>query len=347
MTVRVAHLSDLHIARPPDSDAESEITYFEAFITRALPAALAGGLLASLAHPRTREALLDLMAEARDKAEEIDWGKVALVLAGVGAVGAAVGFIYRRKLMQFFLSMRKDNHVVRDRLLRDLSTRRIDHLVISGDLTNVASPEEFRHARAFVDELSEATGGAGIALVPGNHDVQDSEPLDGKPDLGLFNQTFGDLIGPEPRFPHVGRVGPLCIVGLNSCTSGEGFGTRGRIGESQRSRLERALQGLDRGPKALVLHHHLRKRKLFEPGMPPLEDAAELLDLSRSHDVRIVFHGHQHTLYSDEEARLPLMCAGSTTLGSGGWRTRPEYRVFSFDDGGTLGEAPEVIELGE
>ena len=92
MPVRIAHISDLHIARPPNSDPDSEVTYFEAFMTRALPAALASGVVAALAHPRTRAAILDLMSAARDKAEEIDWGKLALVLAGVGAIGAAVGF---------------------------------------------------------------------------------------------------------------------------------------------------------------------------------------------------------------------------------------------------------------
>ena len=345
MTIRVAHISDLHIARSPGTDPEGEIAYFEVFVKRALPVAASVVVIGYLARPRVREAVLELLESARDRVGEVDRVKFAAVVGGLTAAGAALAYAYRRELMHLWLSLRRDNGRVRERLLRDLATRAVDHVVISGDMTNVASPDEFKHAREFVDELRGATRGVGITLVPGNHDVQDSHPQDGVPDLGLFNEEFGDLFNAGVLYPNLQQVGPLTIVGLNSCTLGEGFGIRGCIGDRQREKLDALLMRAEGGPKALVLHHHMRRRSPLDRSLPPLDDADELLDIARERGVRLVFHGHKHTLYEDETTDIPLVCAGSTTLGGGGWRSRPGYRVFGIENSGDLGQVPEVIRL--
>ena len=132
---------------------------------------------------------------------------------------------------------------------------------------------------------------------------------------------------------------------MNSCTPGKGFGTRGCIGQEQLAELEVLLAGAESGPRVLVLHHHLRRRGRLDPGMPPLDDASELLDIARRHDVRLILHGHQHTLYRDEDASLPMACAGSTTLGGERRRSRPGYRIFELEDDGGVPAIPEVIGL--
>jgi len=345
MPIRLAHISDLHIACPPDSDPEGEVAYFEALAKRALPVAVATAVITALAHPRTREAVLDGLNSARGRVAEIDRTKIGLILAGLGAAGVTLAIVYRRKLMQLWLSLRGANQRVRARLLEDLANRSVDHVVISGDMTNVASRDEFNHARAFVHELQGAARGASITLVPGNHDVGDSHPRDGVPDLGLFHETFGDWLGPGHRYPHLQQVERLSIVGLNSCTPGKGFGTRGRIGAQQLGEVDRLLASADPGPRVLVLHHHLRRRTLIDPGMPPLDDASDLLDLAGRLDVCLVLHGHQHTLYEDEKSPLPLVCAGSTTLGGGGRKSKPGYRIFEIGDDGALASKPDVIRL--
>ncbi|HEX9002629.1 MAG TPA: TIR domain-containing protein, partial [Blastocatellia bacterium] len=65
-------------------------------------------------------------------------------------------------------------------LVRDLKDRqgglgfeRLDYLVISGDLTNRAAPEEFEQAREFISGLIERfeLSAARLVIVPGNHDL--------------------------------------------------------------------------------------------------------------------------------------------------------------------------------
>lgn len=61
-----------------------------------------------------------------------------------------------------------------------LGLRRLDYLVLSGDLTNCASPEEFEQARRFVSRLIELFGltAQRCVIVPGNHDLNwDEENL--------------------------------------------------------------------------------------------------------------------------------------------------------------------------
>ncbi len=57
---------------------------------------------------------------------------------------------------------------VLDRLVEDLLARSPDHIAMTGDLVNIALPEEFRVVRRWLDE----TGGPEtITVIPGNHDA--------------------------------------------------------------------------------------------------------------------------------------------------------------------------------
>ncbi|MCY1032644.1 metallophosphoesterase [Corallococcus sp. BB11-1] len=95
-----------------------------------------------------------------------------------------------------------------------LGVERVDYLVISGDITNRATPEEFEQAREFVSQLIHELGltSERCIIVPGNHDLhwdtdvynlkkkrQVSEK-DLKP--GMFHQT-GDVyfVRDEVKYP--------------------------------------------------------------------------------------------------------------------------------------------------
>jgi hypothetical protein len=83
------------------------------------------------------------------------------------------------------------------------------------------------------------------------------------------------------------------------------------LGPDQLGRLDEHLSSLEPGPRMVGLHHHLRKKGL-EPGMPPLEDAAELLAICRRHDVGWILHGHKHESYCHSVGPIEVRCAGST-----------------------------------
>src|SRR6185295_13195975 len=66
----------------------------------------------------------------------------------------------------------------------------VDHVLCTGDVTNLALRQEFEFARARFDRL--ALGPAGVTVIPGNHDAYVAE---GVP---LFAELFADYAASDP-----------------------------------------------------------------------------------------------------------------------------------------------------
>src|SRR5258708_26565911 len=77
-------------------------------------------------------------------------------------------------------------------IVADIKAIKPDHIALTGDLVNVALPEEFHRAAAW---LAAFDGPARITVIPGNHDVYVPIPWD--QGLGLWGAYMaGD--GPPP-----------------------------------------------------------------------------------------------------------------------------------------------------
>lgn len=117
-------------------------------------------------------------------------------------------------------------------------------LVVSGDLTQRAKPEQFREARRYLDTLP----GAQI-VVPGNHDV----PL-----YNVFQRFFTPLTkyrryisrDLEPTYFDE----EIAVVGVNTARSLVFKG--GRINESQVEAVRAKLCTLSEGITKIVVSHH-------------------------------------------------------------------------------------------
>lgn len=125
-----------------------------------------------------------------------------------------------------------------------LQATRPDVLVVSGDLTQRAKPQEFVQARAFLDTFSMPK-----IIVPGNHDV----PL-----YDVFRRFFSPLkryqryitSDMEPFYAD----DEIAILGINSARSLTFKG--GRVNAAQMERVRARLQPLSqRLVKILVTHH--------------------------------------------------------------------------------------------
>ena len=108
---------------------------------------------------------------------------------------------------------------VLEALRRDLHGTRPGHLVITGDLTQIALPDEFRQARAWLDSL----GSPGeVTVVPGNHDAY--VPVSWAQGLSQWQPYLmsddvrhgirGDSA--ETVFPSLRVRGPVAFIGLSS-----------------------------------------------------------------------------------------------------------------------------------
>jgi 3',5'-cyclic AMP phosphodiesterase CpdA len=186
---------------------------------------------------------------------------------------------------------------VLEALRRDLLEVRPEHLVITGDLTQIALPDEFRQARLWLESL----GSPGqVTVVPGNHDAYVPVPW-----AQGFSQWQPYLVSDQPPragqddsaetvFPSLRVRGPVAFIGLSSARPSAPLLATGRLGRGQLQRLEALLrQTRDRGLFRVVLLHHppvpgeerWRKR---------LTDAEQLCAVIARQGAELVLHGHRH-----------------------------------------------------
>jgi 3',5'-cyclic AMP phosphodiesterase CpdA len=203
------------------------------------------------------------------------------------------------------------------RLLAAAESERADHLLVSGDLTAIALPEEFEEARAAL------AGWSGrMTIIPGNHDRY----TPGAARARLFEKSFekelrSDISGSavEGHFPIVKLLGSeVAIVGLTSARVPltPGFAA-GWIGKAQRQRLAELLASAElKGRTVFVACHHAPFRANGAPDRKNhgLIDGAKLLEVLRAGKAAALGHGHIHKRYRvDKPGGPPIFCAGSST----------------------------------
>src|SRR5258707_7013795 len=100
-------------------------------------------------------------------------------------------------------------------IVADIKAEKPDHIALTGDLVNVALPEEFRRA---ADWLAAFDGPARITVIPGNHDVYVPIPWD--QGLGLWGAYMAGDGQPAAKgfdvFPTLRRRGGRRLLGLSA-----------------------------------------------------------------------------------------------------------------------------------
>lgn len=201
-----------------------------------------------------------------------------------------------------------------------IERHRPDLVVLSGDLTQRARPEQFRQARAFVDRIPVPT-----LVVPGNHDVPLYRVFERAFDpYGAYKKYFSTELEP------VWRDDEMLVVGINTA-----FGWTIKDGRIKLSRLLEVADVLEKTPdpmfKVVVAHHHMIPPPNFG-SQRVLANAYEAIDLFSSAGVDLILSGHLHQAYignSEEfypKGRPPVVIlhSGTTTSnrGRGGERER-------------------------
>lgn len=193
----------------------------------------------------------------------------------------------------------------------------VDHVVVTGDLSNVALESAWRSARALLEPLRGAE--IGVSVIPGNHDAYVPSALD-----GTFERVFDDWLGdlrdrPHP-YPYVVRIGPVSLVHVNTGVPTPPIQAFGRLGGPQLERLDALLEQEREAGQTLVvaLHHHPTRAPHKQHELPRgLHDAAPFRALLRTHRVALVLHGHNHYHHARRLRGAPetliVGCSCSTT----------------------------------
>lgn len=233
---------------------------------------------------------------------------------------------------------RRRRHVHRAEILAalaaELRAAEPDHIVITGDLTNFALPEEFRQAAAWLEALAAADG---ISVVPGNHDalvrLADSEGL-----RRWARWTCADGV-----WPFVHRRLGLALIGVNSAVPTAPLLARGRIGTAQLARLEAILheEGRSGRVRVLLVHHPLADAA--SNWRRALADRAALRAVLARAGVEIVLHGHARAPRLDAvpgpeamQGMIPCVCVPSSSAVANAHDAPARWHRMRFDFGGQV-----------
>jgi 3',5'-cyclic AMP phosphodiesterase CpdA len=184
---------------------------------------------------------------------------------------------------------------VLDALTKDLLESAPDHIAVTGDITNIALPEEFSRAGTWLESLGAADR---VSAIPGNHDAYTRIPWrDSMAHWREFMTSDGEANAEENgpvEFPFVRIRANVAMIGVSTALPTLPFLATGEIGAKQMSALEGALMSLgERGLFRVVLIHHppvpgvskVRKR---------LVDADAFSATIANTGAELILHGHTH-----------------------------------------------------
>jgi len=225
---------------------------------------------------------------------------------------------------------------VLDRLMDDLLAQEPDHIAMTGDLVNIALPEEFRAARRWLESIG---GPETITVIPGNHDAY--VPFLRNPWVANWEPYMlaneGGLVYTESHphaFPFVRLLGDIALVCLSTARPTMPAMSSGRLGRTQRQRTGEILEQLDReGYCRVVLIHH--------PPLPgltdwrrALHDAAAFRELLMEKGAELVLHGHNHrvmtTMLEGRGGPIPIIGAPSASFASPDPNKTARFNLFSI-----------------
>jgi len=221
-------------------------------------------------------------------------------------------------------------------ILRHMQGQNPQHLAISGDLVNLALPEEFNRARAKIASLGAAED---ISLVFGNHDAYVPGALARA--CAVFAPWIkSDAPAAKAAFPYMRIRGEVAFIGVSSALATPPFIAAGYFGAGQAAALAALLQqaAAQKLFRVVMLHH------------PPYYGAAEaaraLWGIKRFHKVlaaegaELVLHGHTHVpslAYIRGKAdtgrgqkRIPVVGVAAAGQEFGGRKAPAGYNLFTL-----------------
>lgn len=274
--------------------------------------------------------------------------------------GVGPGRFLNKRLTGWVNIRFKRGHIHRSQyvraIAREIRARKVDHVIITGDLTNLALEPEFALAHAILEDEMGLPAEA-ISIVPGNHDLYTQGALRSRRFTNFFSKyTRCDIdvavdIG-TGHFPYVKLRGPVAIIGLSSAVPRLPLVASGELGEPQLEALAAALDHPEvrKRTPVFVLHHPVHNPpSAMKTYMGGLLDAdalrARIVDIPRG----LLLHGHLHRRIQRivPTARGAILSVGAT---SASLHHEDAHRMAGFntydvsDDGAIVGLEAHVLD---
>jgi len=213
------------------------------------------------------------------------------------------------------------------------------HVVISGDLVNLALPDEFVQARQWLERLGDPKD---VSLVLGNHDAYVPGALGraceifspwmrGEASASRFMMRRTKL---DDMFPYCRIRGCVALIGVNSALATMPFSARGMFGKKQAHHLRRLLQETSAQKlfRVVFMHH------------PPLHHATScfkaLKGIERfqriiaTQGAELILHGHTHqptlNFIDGRGGQVPVVGVSSISQSFAGHKPAANYNIFQI-----------------
>ncbi|HTR53534.1 MAG TPA: metallophosphoesterase [Kofleriaceae bacterium] len=246
------------------------------------------------------------------------------------------------------LANRSRHHHVEafEQMIDDLNAQGVEHVLCTGDVTNLALEQEFQFARARFDKL--ALGPAGVTVIPGNHDAYVAEGV------AHFAAIFAPYARTDPGWewpedtragedddlgwPIVRVRGELALLGVSTSRATPWFTAYGRVGAGQLARLSRALTDERlRGKVRVVAIHHPPAGRRAESRIRGLRDHEAFAAVIAAAGADLVVHGHEHRDMREELAGptgpVPVVGVASGTYDHHDPDRLARYRIYEISAG--------------
>jgi 3',5'-cyclic AMP phosphodiesterase CpdA len=227
-------------------------------------------------------------------------------------------------------------------VMEDLKRQAVDHVVVTGDLTNLSLKSEFLEALSLLERLEMPA--SEVSIVPGNHDRYTPE-AERRQDFErvlhryLRNENLDGTVN-DAGYPYVKLRGQIAIVGLSTSVARPPFVAAGEVGQAQLEALRAILSDSRVRQRTLVvLTHHpvVMQTNAIKRYLQGLRDARALVKVCRMDRPVLFLHGHLHRRICVDIGNGQL----SVGAPSGSLRDkRPErmagYNIYEFADSGEI-----------
>jgi 3',5'-cyclic AMP phosphodiesterase CpdA len=262
--------------------------------------------------------------------------------------GVSIGRFLNKRLtgwamLRFHRKSVHKPHAVRA-VADEVKRARIDHVAITGDLTNLALEAEFDLVRRFIeDDLG--LHADQVSVIPGNHDVYTR----GSAVKRRFEQYCAGWIKsdlPEfgvehhgAKYPFVKLRGPVAIIGMSTAVPRGPLMAAGQFGSAQIDQLEKILEHDEvKSRTKVILQHHpahnLRNRVIAY--LEGLHDSRHMIKRLARLEHGLVLHGHSHIrvrrTIETEVGRIDVVGATSASLLSDHPHRHAGFNLYEFDD---------------
>ncbi len=192
-----------------------------------------------------------------------------------------------------------------------------DLVLIGGDLTTDGYAHEFRDAQSHLAALLESE--LTVVVIPGNHDAKN---------VGYrhFEEFFGMREGTATVAVPEGEAKVVAIDSTKPDLD------EGEVGREHYAWIDSEFRKWDRGPRIVMIHHHI----LAVPGtgrdVNNLRDAGDVMAIFREVKVDMVLSGHRHVPYVWSISGVRIVHSGTVSSMRVRGTMPPSYNVIEFDE---------------